>query len=379
MAANSPANLERLASQYESLTGHRPNLFICPMTGNDVNCLDDIINGHVVNQSIPNSSNVTVPQRKDIDSFYGTHFEAAFTGVMLGATTGILPFFERTNSGRPPVILSETGHLSYHLTTKEGRINGKRSFGPEHTPATLVSADGSNRVPIAIHTDKCNSDYLKQCSEITFRHSTDARLETFVSIFKAAYLTMFHLLGYHYVLGEAGTCIGPNLLGASFQNYRNLDRQAIHRCAYTHFDAYGPCVTRMDLPESYTNGCSVDSKRFDVVYTSTDNINFTPVAYLVYIKANATSFGVLLPCGGIPESVDKFIHFRDSVDSYLLLDEIEVGLHMNLRLTGNQRRIKRPTSSHHYLSRDPAIEPEVIDLPRGKLEFEKKESKPESP
>src|SRR5262245_44404347 len=68
--------IQALREDYARAEGRPFQHFCCPFR-----CRDDpahLCKGHVVNAAMPNSCRAWVPQRRDVDSFFGTMFEADY-------------------------------------------------------------------------------------------------------------------------------------------------------------------------------------------------------------------------------------------------------------------------------------------------------------
>jgi len=76
MNAELEARLEKLRADYEEVMGRPFDYFFCPILHKDEKC--ELCMGHIVPQ-ICNSSKGWVPQRGDIDHFYGSVAEADFS------------------------------------------------------------------------------------------------------------------------------------------------------------------------------------------------------------------------------------------------------------------------------------------------------------
>jgi hypothetical protein len=66
--------LELLRKDYKSIRGKPFNYFYCPILFRDENV--PLCRGHIVNRAFPNSYRVWTAQRKDVDNFFWTYFEA---------------------------------------------------------------------------------------------------------------------------------------------------------------------------------------------------------------------------------------------------------------------------------------------------------------
>ena len=73
--------LERLGLDYEEVSGRPFDHFFCPILFRDEDV--ELCKGHIVGQVFGGRERWTV-QRKDVDNFYGTAFEADFAHIRFG-------------------------------------------------------------------------------------------------------------------------------------------------------------------------------------------------------------------------------------------------------------------------------------------------------
>jgi hypothetical protein len=71
--------VEELKSDYTTVNGQSFSHFYCPILFRDEET--ELCKALIVNQAFPDSSKVWTVQRKDIDNFYGSIFEADFVDV----------------------------------------------------------------------------------------------------------------------------------------------------------------------------------------------------------------------------------------------------------------------------------------------------------
>ena len=71
--------VQRLKEDYESVSGRAWEHFFCPILYKDEKA--DLSRGHIINTAFPNSDRSWVPQRSDVDSWFGAHFEADFLAI----------------------------------------------------------------------------------------------------------------------------------------------------------------------------------------------------------------------------------------------------------------------------------------------------------
>jgi hypothetical protein len=76
MSTSLQSKLETLRMDYNQVRGHPFAYFYCPILFRDEDV--PLCKAHIVNQAFPNSASNWTVQRKDVDNFYGSVFEADF-------------------------------------------------------------------------------------------------------------------------------------------------------------------------------------------------------------------------------------------------------------------------------------------------------------
>ena len=79
-------SLASLKDDFNSITGRNWSHFHCPILQVDEDV--ELCRAHVINASFPNSNRAVTVQRKDVDNFYGTHFERDFKLIEFAPDSG---------------------------------------------------------------------------------------------------------------------------------------------------------------------------------------------------------------------------------------------------------------------------------------------------
>src|SRR5258708_25929940 len=98
--------LEKMRADYIEVTGQAFQHFFCPILQKDEHT--DLLMGHIVNHGFPDSPRDQVVQRKDVDNFYGPHFESQFVAMRIQAAKSISELFtDRTlrDQLRPTILV----------------------------------------------------------------------------------------------------------------------------------------------------------------------------------------------------------------------------------------------------------------------------------
>lgn len=125
-----------LRKDYAAINGSPFESFYCPILQTDEET--ELCMGHIVNESIPNSSRKRVVQRKDINGFYGAVVEADFATLIQARGKGLLgAVFDTTLSKkvRPKMMLNGE-ECQYHAYVGD-------KPGPMQSAVLLANHDGA--------------------------------------------------------------------------------------------------------------------------------------------------------------------------------------------------------------------------------------------
>ena len=285
--------LEALRAEYAQITGQPFSTFFCPILFRDEPA--ELCEAHVVNKAFPGSDRSTVVQRADVDSFFGSKFEADF--VLLAERGKYDPVDVLTDPNlrrklRPRVTVDGKTVLHY---TPHGDVPAI------HSRLAVERPDGTP-VPLVLKMEP--SDTLSALDgkwEILIEK--DVRLPALVSLLKAAHLTLFALLGYSYGLSAAGRFVGWDILGTFVARNLTLDRAALTQNAYEHFAEFANLVRPMVIPPDYIQGTISDNQLF--LCTSSQG----PWAFMVFVRAGKDIHAVLVPVMESAEGAARFARF----------------------------------------------------------------------
>jgi hypothetical protein len=221
--------LSALATDYEQAAGRPFRHFFCPVLYVDEDV--ELCEAHIVNRAFGASAECTV-QRKDVDGFYGSNFESDF--VVLGLR------------GRNPAEVIADPALSKRLNPRLV-VNGQPvqhyvAEGPvpkHHTQIILGGPEGETHLAL-----KMAPEDVAALTDAHWQIQTerDLRVPAFVSLLKAAHLTLFNMLGYQYALSSAGHFLGRTVLGDFYCANVGKTKKVIVTNAHAHFREFGHMV-----------------------------------------------------------------------------------------------------------------------------------------
>lgn len=300
------SKLERLKDNYCQVKGQTFENFFCPILFKDENV--PLCKAHIVNQAFTNSSRAWTIQREDVDNFFGSVFEADFVGIQFhenwnpGNTITDKKLLKRFNpkffvDGKPVEFYVADSKIPENFTPVEFDNEGKTiRLGLKMSPKDMLAV--------------MDKDW-----EITI--SKDLRIPTFVSLIKAAHLTLFEMLGYNYALTTGGYFVGHQILGKYFlQNSEKPKSEALEN-AYPFFREFAHMVRPIQSSAINFQGTITD--RLMLICQGN---NTPPWAFIVIIKTSQSLHAVMIPIFDQPDSVATFLRFlqddNDSIETNLI-------------------------------------------------------------
>lgn len=327
--------LETLNADFKSVTGRPFAHFYCPILFRDERTT--LIQAHIVNEAFSNSSRRWTIQRRDVDNFFGTLFEADFTVLQeRGKHEPIDIISDKVLSRKLKPKIFADGRLVEHYRP-DGKI-------PESHSKITIQKEGYPEVHLAFKVNP--SEMLRTFDarwEIGIRR--DLRLSAFVSLLKTAHLTLFELVGYHYALSSGGLFMGRDVLGKFFDQARNLDRSAILKAAVTHFAEFVNLMRPMLKAPPELKGTISDG----LLYLCTGTPK--PWAIMVLVRTGDKMHAVLVPVLEDAESAARFANFlRTSPPRF----EIRLARYTNgeWQITPDTRTVEWPTVRREDLQND---------------------------
>ena len=266
---------------FKKVIGQSFNHFFCPILFVDETT--ELCEAHIVNKAFSNSSRRWTLQRKDVDNFFGTMFEGAFVDLQFnkpGVAYKALTEPNLYQRLRPKIILNEVE--VEHFVAK-GQV-------PKDFPELQIELD-QKKVRLGL---KISKESLKSCPDLNLQFEVyqDLRVQAFVSMLKAAHLTMFELLGYTYALGQSGLWLGQ-LLGTFYQENSGKSKKEVLQKAIEYFSPFTAMVRPvLDAPSTITG--TIDDRCVHLCWLK-DTTNNIFWGIVVYVRTDDKLHAVLLP------------------------------------------------------------------------------------
>jgi hypothetical protein len=184
--------LEQHKRDYETVTGNKVvHGFICPITLEDVPP-EALCKGHVLNEAIDDASGFTVAQRADVDCHFGQTIEPEFIRFVNLRTKSA---DELLKTGEFTVTLPDGQRVGGFHPSKERVAQAARA---KYQQVALFDAEGKVIASPFFRTKQMENKIYRQLQiEWIMMFTTSALLGT---VLKSAYLAMFRLLGYRWIM-----------------------------------------------------------------------------------------------------------------------------------------------------------------------------------
>ena len=289
--------VEQFRRDFETVTGSPCQHFFCPILHRDE--LTELCKGHVVPESF-STSNQWVPQRADVDNFYGSTVEADFLKVVQDRDKSVLEMWQN-----PRLRKRHRPHLEYQGKRLEHYFPRDIQSVSGHTMIQFVDGDGKSVCNFSI---KESADELAKLSgkDIQLVVDRDFRPAVVASVLKIAHLTLFSMMGYQYVFSPTGIYLADILRKFFVDNFGTSVNRWTTQNNPVH-DYFGPLSKlvspMMVIDDDVLRGTIVD-QRVLLGIGATQG----PFTIGVIIRADQDMFTVFLPTdkGG---TIDTFFSF----------------------------------------------------------------------
>lgn len=288
--------LEATWTDFTEVTGSPFTHFFCPILFRDDKA--GICRAHIVNLAFRGSTKRWVIQRADVDNFHGSVFESRFVQLRHRGKRRPEEFFSDPVLGKHfrPRVLLRGQDVGYYLP--------RGPVPPQFSQVTIDS--GGRRTPLALKIEPAGILGAKD-SDWQFEISADLRLDAVGSLLKAAYLTLFKMLGYRYALSSAGHLLGYDALGRFFLDNQGYSTTEVRTRALTHFREFANMVRPIVSASGNLKGTASDR----LLYLCRTGA-LRPWALLVIVRTGASTHGVMAPCFEEPDGANLFLAFLKS-------------------------------------------------------------------
>ena len=292
------AEIEKLNRNFTEVVGKPFAHFFCPILFRDEDT--ELCQAHIINKAFANSTSECSVQRADVDSFYGSRFEADFVDIAKFNTSLLEILTDRSLSKRfNATVLLNNSPVEHFFPTGEvpekfsrvqvGNLDPTLPFGIKMQSSDVVAAAG----------DKWEIEV-----------SRDLRLPMLVSTIKAAHLSLCKMLGYRYALSASGQFIGRTILGEFFLQNQKARKQEIPSQALQFFREFVHMVRPVISTTFGAQGTVTD--RMMLMCMGGSGVAWASV---VFVKTDEQMHGVMIPTLQSVDQVDAFFGFLGNSNS----------------------------------------------------------------
>jgi hypothetical protein len=147
----------------------------------------------------------------------------------------------------------------------------------------------------------------------------DSRVTALVSVIKAAYLTLFRMLGYRYALSAAGIEVGHSILGNFFLEHGHKSVEEARKAAKEWFRPYVNMMRPIDRFGGPAPLGTIDDGEAKVCFGSSGK----PYAMIVCVRTDQMYQAVLMPVYDNPESAATYHEFLNNDEERLRANSCE--------------------------------------------------------
>lgn len=295
MSSHLNARTDELRADFAKVTGKPFRHFFCPILLTDEPA--DLCMGHVVNEGFGSSVGTQIPQRADVDNFFGSVFEADLVALVKAEGKHLDELMadpSLRNSLRPHIEVD--GETWPHYTRKGHPPENHTTFHMK------LQNETSLEVVLKKSRDEVIAALPKKWAWVAEKDCTTAAV---AALIKAAHLTLFSLLGYQYVFTTEGRYVAQHILGRFYRkNWNKLAREA--RTAAREFFAE---FSNMVRPIEGIDGEAFRGTFEDNVVFCCEGSSGRPFALGVHVRLNEQVHSVLMPVFGHPDSVAAYLDF----------------------------------------------------------------------
>jgi len=278
--------LEFLRSDYARVTGEPFKHFFCPILFVDEE--SPLCMGHIIPQAFESSSKVWVPQREDVDNFYGSAAEAETAAAVENrdASPATVVCSPQLGPLFRPKIMSGQSPIEYFTSKSPPKFAG-------HTPVQIVEGEGENMVGnIVLKVSPEEVSSLINDNSLRFVIERDFRPQITAALIKAAHLTLFRMLGYEHVLSATGQFLAEILRTFYLEN-KHLQKRELTPFVEKYFSP----LTGMIIPLLQGGGTTIESNEALAVFGSSGRC----YSLGVFVEVLERRFIVFVPSGTAEE------------------------------------------------------------------------------
>ena len=272
--------------------------FFCPILHEDVQT--ELCKGHIVPEAC--GCKAWVPQRKDVDNFFGSVTEAGFIACLEDQGMDVISALtDKAKHKRLNLKFKVDGDvIGHYFADDPSRVPGHHSSGK------LV---GPNKDVLPDVVFKLSAEDLKKLEEaekagdrLTVEIGSNYLPEMTASLLKAAHLTMFGMFGYEWVFSVPGIDLAA-VLRKFYLQHRGKKKFDVAGPLREYFSKHAAMVKPFSSVDSSLLGGTLNDNRV-TAFVDGDN---RPYAVGIIVKAGNDTFTVFTPAAH--DKIDLYYSF----------------------------------------------------------------------
>lgn len=251
---------------------------------------------HIINKAFRKTDKTWTIQRKDVDNFYGSNFEADYTFLPYAKSQTSTALFENAFANESirkklaPRIFLDGKQVDFFIARNEI---------PKHfAHIDMMQNDETVSLGLKMSPELVTASLQAHWEIGLFK---DMLIPSVVSLIKAAHLTLFNIFGYRYVFSATGEYVGNQILGEFYRQNCMKQKTEVLKCAKQFFNKFVNMV-RPILSNNLNFRGTISDNIFLVCWNNTDIW-----AKIVLVRTESFLHAILVP---VLDQSDKLNAFK---------------------------------------------------------------------
>lgn len=290
--------VSRLNERYRIVTGKTVENFFCPILLKDIP--GELCRGHVIPANL-RISGTWVPQRADVDSFFGRTTEAVFGTAMNHAEKSPTEIWLNKDANQifKPQLKHKDELIEHFFVPADAKIK----ISERHCLGDFLNGDGETISRFVIK--KTKQELRALCGEpLEVVLESDLSPQVAASIIKAAHLTLFYLSDYNFALSPGGRFLS-SVLSRFYEDAQHLPNADIQGILKKRFSSR---ECSMIFPMQRRSGERLAGSLTSKVIIACLAANRSIFAFGVLVETPSQTFCVFIP-GEDGDLIDTYFSF----------------------------------------------------------------------
>ena len=303
--------VDKLQGDYV-LQGNEPfRHFFCPILHEDTHT--ELCKGHIVPEAF---GGAWVPQRKDVDNFYGYTVEGDFVACIRDRDVGPMNVFtdKQKYKVHSPQIMFEGNVIEHYFPDDLSKVPAK------HAPTRFVDDDGNILCDVAFKISPEEVSKLQVAAaegrSLDLVIDQDYVPVVVASVLKAAHLTMFGWFKYEWVFSVPGRDLAV-ILKKFYVDNRGRRKTDVYEGMKAYFRKHIQMIKPFSFADPSLLAGTVNDKRVVALV----NNNQQPFVMGIIVKVGTDTFVVFVPANAT--HIDSYFSFLSSPPASVMMHIVE--------------------------------------------------------